>query len=197
MKDTADATDLALITRLKQGDEAAFKIVFNQWFKKLYTFSFRYLKNKELAEEVVQEAMLQLWINRRKLDEKYPLSPYLFTIVRRLSLNSIRQLATSRNVSEKLYQEMRESVNTTEDDVLLAELQRITNEALVLMPKQQQQVYRLSRNEGYSLDEIAAELGILKNTVKKHLSEALKAIRKHYSIRYLTYFLLFFHHLKK
>ncbi|EHQ28851.1 RNA polymerase sigma factor [Mucilaginibacter paludis] len=197
MKETADVTDFALIIRLKQDDEAAFKILFERWFKKLYHFSFRYLKNKELAEEVIQETMLQLWINRQKLDESYPLSPYLFTIARRLSLNSIRQLATSKNVSERLYQDMKASVNTTEDDVLLAELQRITNEALILMPKQQQQVYRLSRNEGYSLDEIAAELGILKNTVKKHLSEALKAIRKHYSIRYIACFLLFYHFFKK
>lgn len=190
MKNNSSLTDHDLIQRLKAGDESAFKIVFDLWFKKLYHFSFRYLKNREYAEEVVQETMLQLWLTRGKLDDRYPISPYLFTITRRLSLNSLRQIATSKSASERHFADLRDAVNTTEEAVSLAELKRITEEALVLMPKQQQQVYRMSRNEGLSLDEIADVLGILKNTVKKHLSEALKAIRKHFTVRYYLFFLV-------
>ncbi|WP_442589172.1 RNA polymerase sigma factor [Pedobacter sp. AW31-3R] len=192
MKNNSSLTDHDLIQRLKAGDESAFKVVFDLWFKKLYHFSFRYLKNREYAEEVVQETMLQLWLTRGKLDESYPISPYLFTITRRLSLNSLRQIATSKSASERHFADLKDAVNTTEEAVSLAELKRITEEALVLMPKQQQQVYRMSRNEGLSLDEIADVLGILKNTVKKHLSEALKAIRKHFTVRYYLFFLVLF-----
>ena len=188
MEKYAHSTDSALIYRLKLDDESAFKIVFDQWFKKIYHFSFKYLKNREHAEEVAQETMLQLWITRAKLDEQYPISPYLYTIAKRLSLNSLRQIASSKSASEHLFANVSNSVNTTEDAVSLAELKRITEEALVLMPKQQQQVYRMSRNDGLSLDQIAEKLGILKNTVKKHLSEALKAIRKHYSAHYYLFF---------
>lgn len=197
MKNDALSQDLMLVKRLKSGDETAFRIIFDQWFKKLYYFSFRYLKNKEYAEEVVQETMLQLWVNRAQLDEKYPVSPYLYTITKRLSLNMLRQIATSKSASEKIFAGLKESVNTTEEAVSLAELKRITEEALSLMPKQQQQVYRMSRNDGLSLDEIALELGIVKNTVKKHLSEALKAIRKHFSIRYYLFFISMISIIKK
>jgi len=183
-------SDADLILRLKAGDESAFKTVFDTWFKKLYYFSFRYLKNREQAEEIVQETMLQLWVTRAKLDVQYPISPYLYTIARRLSLNSLRQMATSKSASERHYANMKDTVNTTEEALGLAELKRITEEALLLMPKQQQQVYRMSRNEGLSLDEIATILDIAKNTVKKHLSEALKVIRKHFSVRYYLFFLL-------
>lgn len=196
-KNEALVPDTELIKRLKSGDEAAFRIIFDQWFKKLYYFSFRYLKNREYAEEIVQEVMLQLWINREFLEEKYPVSPYLYTITKRLSLNMLRQIATSKTASARIFAGLREAVNTTEEDVSLAELKRITEEALVLMPKQQQQVYRMSRNEGLSLDEIASQLGILKNTVKKHLSEALKAIRKHFSVRYYLFFISLISVLKK
>ena len=189
MENNANLSDADLILRLKAGDESAFKTVFDTWFKKLYYFSFRYLKNREYAEEIVQETMLQLWLTREKLDDQYPISPYLYTIARRLSLNSLRQIATSKSASEHHYANLKETVNTTEEALGLAELKRITEEALLLMPKQQQQVYRMSRNEGLSLDEIAAILGIAKNTVKKHLSEALKSIRKHFSIRYYLFFL--------
>lgn len=189
MDNDGPSNDLALVLRLKSGDEAAFKVLFDVWFKKLYSFSYRYLKNKELAEEIVQETLLQVWLNREKLDEQVLISPYLFTIARRLSLNSLRQIATSRSATQKLYSDLKESVNTTEEAVSFSELQRMTEEALALMPKQQQQVYRMSRNEGLSLDEIALELGIAKNTVKKHLSEALKVIRKHFSVRYYLFFI--------
>lgn len=189
MENNALLSDADLILRLKAGDEHAFKTVFDTWFKKLYYFSFRYLKNREYAEEIVQETMLQLWVTREKLDPRYPISPYLYTIARRLSLNSLRQIATSKSASERHYANLKDAVNTTEEALALAELRKITEEALLLMPKQQQQVYRMSRNEGLSLDEIASVLGIAKNTVKKHLSEALKVIRKHFSVRYYLFFL--------
>jgi RNA polymerase sigma-70 factor (ECF subfamily) len=145
----------------------------------------------------VQETMIQLWLNREKIDQDLPLAPYIFTICRRLSLNSLRQISISKNASQKLFLEMREAVNTTEEAIFVAELARITEEALNLMPKQQQQVYRMSRNQGLSLDEIALELGIMKNTVKKHLSEALRAIRMYYLLKYCLFFISMFSVLKK
>ena len=93
-------------------------------------------------------------------------------------------MASSKSAAEHHFVNLKVTVNTTEDALSLSELKRITAEALALMPEKQQQVYRMSRNEGLSLDEIALSLGILKNTVKKHLSEALKMIRIHFASRY-------------
>ena len=184
MNDNSALPDSDLVVRLRNGEEVAFKIIFDRWFKKLYYFSFRYLKSKEEAEEMVQETMLQLWVTREKLDERYPVSSYLYTIVKRLSLNRLKQIASSKSAAEHHFVNLKVTVNTTEDALSLSELKRITAEALALMPEKQQQVYRMSRNEGLSLDEIALSLGILKNTVKKHLSEALKMIRIHFASRY-------------
>lgn len=184
MNDNSALPDSDLVIRLRNGEEVAFKIIFDRWFKKLYYFSFRYLKSKEEAEEMVQETMLQLWVTREKLDERYPVSSYLYTIVKRLSLNRLKQIASSKSAAEHHFVNLKVTVNTTEDALSLSELKRITAEALALMPEKQQQVYRMSRNEGLSLDEIAFSLGILKNTVKKHLSEALKMIRIHFASRY-------------
>jgi len=184
MNDNSALPDSDLVLRLRNGEEVAFKIIFDRWFKKLYYFSFKYLKSKEEAEEMVQETMMQLWVTREKLDERYPVSSYLYTIVKRLSLNRLKQIASSKSAAEYHFVNLKVTVNTTEDALSLSELKRITAEALALMPEKQQQVYRMSRNEGLSLDEIALSLGILKNTVKKHLSEALKMIRIHFSSRY-------------
>ena len=67
--------DFELISRIKEGDESAFRIVFDLYSSKLYAFSYRFLKEKEPCQEVVQEVFLNLWINRAKLDTQYPIAP--------------------------------------------------------------------------------------------------------------------------
>ena len=74
--------EFELITRIKEGDEAAFRAVFDSYSSKLYYFSFKFLKDKEPCQEVVQEVFMNLWINREKLDTQYPIAPYLYTITR-------------------------------------------------------------------------------------------------------------------
>lgn len=184
--------DLALIRRLKKDDQAAFRLIFYKWSDKLFAFCFRFLKNTQVAEEIVQETLIQLWINRTRFDEQYPISPYLFAVCRRLALNELRRASVSQNASSILQHQMVISVNSTEDDIALAELDQVIEDALALMPKQQRQVYRLSRQRGRSLNEIAAEMGILKNTVKKHLSEALKALRIHHSSKFSAFLIVIY-----
>jgi DNA-directed RNA polymerase specialized sigma24 family protein len=67
--------DFELITRIKVGDEAAFRLVFDSYSSKLYYFSLKFLKDKESCQEVVQEVFTSLWVNREKLDAQYPIAP--------------------------------------------------------------------------------------------------------------------------
>jgi len=180
--------DFELITRIKEGDEVAFRIVFDSFSSKLYYFSLRFLKDKESCQEVVQEVFMSLWINREKLDTQYPIAPYLYTITRRLTLNALRQVANSQIAMEKMWLNLQVSSNETEELVYLEDLERFTEQVLASLPKQQQLVYRMSRQQELSYDEIAEELNISRNTVKNHLVSALKTLRtqlqKAFSILY-------------
>lgn len=85
--------------------------------------------------------------------------------------------------------------NVTEEKVFLNDLERVANEGLLQLNRQQQQVFTLSRYEGLSYEEIADRLQISKNTVKYHLVNALKVMRTHFSKHdvmygYFIYFLL-------
>lgn len=178
------------ILALKAGDEAAFREIFDQNFRKLYTFSFRLLKNKEQAEEVVNDTLVNVWMNRDKLNPDFPIAPYLYTITRRLSLNALRQIATSQKAIDQLWMSMDVVSNDTEESVLLSDLQRFTESALITLPPQQQIVFRMSRFEGLNYDEIAEKLNISRNTVKNHLVTALKTLRTHFNQSDVTYFIL-------
>jgi RNA polymerase sigma-70 factor (ECF subfamily) len=180
--------DFELITRIKAGDAAAFRIVFDSYSNKLFYFSLKFLKEKESCQEVVQEVFMSLWINREKLDTQYPIAPYLYTITRRLTLNVLRQMASSQIAMEKMWLNLQTTTNETEELVFMEDLERFTEQVLGSLPKQQQLVYRMSRQQELSYDEIAEELNISRNTVKNHLVSALKTLRtqlqKAFSILY-------------
>jgi RNA polymerase sigma-70 factor (ECF subfamily) len=169
--------DFELISRIKEGDESAFRIVFDLYSSKLYAFSYRFLKEKEPCQEVVQEVFLNLWINRAKLDTQYPIAPYLYTITRRLTLNVLRHVATSQSAMNKMWLNVKKVSNETEEEVFSEDLSRFTEQVLSKMPKQQQLIFRMSRHQELSYDEIAEELNLSRNTVKNHLVAALKTLR--------------------
>ena len=174
-------TEQDTIVALKAGDESAFRRVFDLNFRKLYTFSFRLLKNKEQAEEVVHDTLINVWMNRERLNPEFPIAPYLYTITRRLALNALRQIATSQKAIDQLWLNMEKVSNDTEESILKEDLQRFTEAALVNLPPQQQQIFRMSRFDGMNYDEIAEKLNISRNTVKNHLVAALKTLRIHFN----------------
>nr|WP_294869677.1 RNA polymerase sigma-70 factor [uncultured Pedobacter sp.] len=183
-------SDLELTVSLKQGDERAFRQVFDLHFSKLYVFCFRFLKNRERAEEIVHDALLNVWVNRDRLNEDLSVLPYLYTITRRLALNALRDLATSQRAIDRLWADMEKASNETEEAVLLSDLRQFTESALVHLPPQQQLIFRMSRYQGLSYDEIAEQLNLSRNTVKNHLVAALKTLRTHFNQSDVAYFIL-------
>ena len=69
-----------LITGIKKGDHKCFRAIFDRYSKPLFVFSMSYLKSKEDAENVVQEAFMKIWNNREKLKPDNSFQSYLFTI---------------------------------------------------------------------------------------------------------------------
>lgn len=184
------------ISRLMAGDESAFTSVYELYSEKVYRLAFRFLKDKAQSEEIVQEAFINLWLNREKLDPDGNLWLYLFVISKRLSLNSLRQIGKSSSLIEKLLQQISELQNTTEEEVLAHDLENYAQELINKLPRQQQLVFKLSRVEGLSHKEIAEQLHISPNTVKNHMVEALKTLKSHLKYSDFLYLcLLFIHHL--
>lgn len=178
----------SLSVRLSDGDEQAFREVFDRFHRKLYQFSFGFLKEKSLSEEIVQDTFLQFWLHRESLDPNRAIAPLLFTIARRNLIDAWRKAATSADFKKKVQGFMELSTNDIDDKMLEADLERITNEALAQLTDHQHQVFTLSRYEGLSYDEIADRLQISRSTVKYHLVNALKVLRSHFIKHDVLYF---------
>jgi RNA polymerase sigma factor (sigma-70 family) len=83
-------TKARLVRRIKLGDEAAFRELFDAYHKQLYGVAFTYLNSTELAEDAVQDVFMKLWDSRGKLDPDKSIEGYIFTPIRNHVLTMIR-----------------------------------------------------------------------------------------------------------
>ena len=173
-----------LILRLSEGDEQAFHCIFKANYAKVKAFALGLLKSEDDAEDIAQTVFLKLWSMRRKLSDLRSLDAYLYTMTRNMVLNfmatyhaamiSLEQVSVSKSSSESPH-----------DDLTARDLQLLVDMVVGEMPEQRQKVYRLSRENGLTNDEISSRLGITKKTVENHLNIALRQIRKVVTLFYL------------
>lgn len=179
MQSKKDRTDKALIRRITQGDERAFQEMFYAYKDRLFSYCCRFTKSEELAEEIIHDALLKVWNDRHRLDPEQSLIGYLYTVTRNLSLNFLKKVAAEEALKQRVRYRTPHFHNDTEEAIDYANLKQIAKMAIGALPAQQQRVYRMSRDQHMTYEEIGQCLGISPNTVKNHVIKALHAIRTH------------------
>ncbi|MEQ9443203.1 MAG: RNA polymerase sigma-70 factor [Cyclobacteriaceae bacterium] len=182
MPTSSTSIDKPLIKRLVQGDEHAFKQVYDVYYDKLYYYCLRFVKSEELVQELLQDIFVKLWTNREKIDPKLSFNAYLYQIARNHTFDFLKEAARDQKIKEELLLSAAIAHNHEEDNLTYAEYTGIANEAIEKLPAQRKLIFQLSRFEGLSYQEIATTLGISRNTVKVQMLRALKAIRKHLTL---------------
>jgi len=128
---------------------------------------------------------------RRKsiMDVENP-SSYFFTCVYRRVYQHYRKMALEKKILQ-VASFVSESVNTTDEMILAHESQKLVSRAIAKLPPQQQLVFKLSKQEGVSRDDIAHKLHISPNTVKNHLADAIKFIQIFLQNSAVTHLIIF------
>lgn len=177
--------EIETLTALKNGEVKAFDTLFISYFGKVKCFIKGLLKSEVDAEDLAQDIFIKLWINHASLDPEKSINAYLYTMARNAAFNFLKH----KFVLETYASDYTISDNPdTPDELLYAkEIALLIEMAVCQMPEQRRRIYRLSRNEAVSNDEIAACLNISKKTVENQLSLALQDLRK-----VIACFLLFF-----
>jgi len=168
-----------LFAGLADDDEAAFTKIFDYYEPRLFPFILKITHSETLAEEIIQEIFIKLWVNRKKLSHVENYRSYIFKIASNKALNHLREAGRKCELIKRVTRLSSEEENTTEEAIDLRQLQQYIDNAVRQLPKQQKKVYKLSRQQGLDYDQIAKELHISRNTVKNHLTEALKSIKEY------------------
>lgn len=168
-----------LLTRISEGDEAAFAQLFNAWHQRLGAFIYRLTESSTLTQEIVQDVFLRLWLKRHLLGEVKDVKAYLFTAARNQTFNCLRKIARQRNGQAQLLESLTVSENHPQEESDTIEVYtQLLDQAVQRLPNQQQKVYLLHRRQGLSHAQIAEQLHLSVETVKKHMQLALKALRQ-------------------
>lgn len=184
-----------LIAGLLRDDESAFCELYALYKNRLMYFAMKFLKSREFAEDVFQDAFVSVWQNRRFLNPDSPFAPYIYTIVKNRILNLLAGIDKEQELKNFILSGSVDSDNGTENKVLDADLNTVLAKALEHLTPQQRRIFELSRKEMKSHKEIAEMLDISVYTVQQHISASLKTIRAYlvkYSGTYADLLLLLF-----
>ena len=164
----------AVIRRLHRGDMACFEACYKFYYRGLCSFASRWVP-VSTAEDIVQDAMLYIWENRDKLLEELSLKGLLFMIVRNKSLDRISSQKVHSRVHQQLEKRFADQFDSP-DFYLGTELARLYREALAQLPEQTRRIFEMSRFQGMTHQQIAAEMEVSPQTVNYHIGQALKVL---------------------
>jgi RNA polymerase sigma-70 factor (family 1) len=170
-------TEQELLRLVAEGDRNAFTQIYNNYRNKIYSIAFELTESTTVAEEIVQDTFLKIWVKRETLIEVEHFRAYLFTITRNYVFTALKRIARKESIEISAIQDAPLYDNDTEDRVLNNEYTRILQAAIDRLPEQQKQVYNLIKKEGLKREEAAAALHLSPETVKTHLAQAMRSIR--------------------
>ena len=167
-----------LVKKIKAGNEAAFKAMYDRYQKKLRHYAFLITKSQFYADDILQRAFMEIWMERERLKPELSFNHYLFKITRNLALKHLRKVARDQNLFQKQLEHIQTTTNNTQDTITFKEYQRLLDDIILTLPPRKKSVYNLSRREGKNNREIAEQLGISEKTVKNTLTEAVKTVKE-------------------
>ncbi|PYF76992.1 RNA polymerase sigma factor [Pedobacter nutrimenti] len=167
-----------LLRRTSEGDKRAFTVLFDAHYKSLGSYVYKLTESMESAEEIVQEVFIKVWLKKEELTRINNFSAYLFVLCKNKALNHLRQLASQTLRFQAWEKELGSDPQADVEDHY-ENFRVLIEQAIDHLPEQQQKIYRLSRHERLKYTEIAKELQLSPETVKKHIYLATKTIKEY------------------
>ena len=177
---------------LKKGDIKAFDDLFAMYSKKVYHFAFSFLKNKEDAEEIVQEVFLRVWEKRKTIKEYYSFKSFLFSISYNLIMDHFRSKMKDPEFIEFLSANAKVIDISSEENINYESLKEHYLNIVEKLPPKRKAIFKMNRFEGLSYKEISEQLQVSVNTIENHMAAALKFIRQNIEKEYIIALLFYF-----
>lgn len=168
------------------GDQRSLIEIYNRYWYKLFLSCYRRVKDKAVAEELVQDLFMKLWEKRDSVDIDQ-LEHYLFSSIRNATIDYLKKQMVAKKylAYQKVYLEM--ARNSTEEMVELRELEETLEKGLQALSGKSGKIFRLYRMDHWSIEKIANHLNLSEKAVHYHLTRSRKFIRT-----YLQEFTLLF-----
>lgn len=167
-----------LVEGLAEGNVKIYDYLFHYYYSGLVSFAMKYVDEKDVAEDIVQEFFYKLWINKEKLKITNTLKPYFFTSVKNRCLDHIRKQEVRVKAKDYLINLDQDEVEDEQNFLVESELRERIFEALNKLPEKCRRVFVMNRFDGLKPIEISEKEQISVRTVEGHIGKALKILRQ-------------------
>jgi len=174
----ASWSDEALLLALRANDRAAFAELYERHWYRVFALAYRKLKSRETAEELVQDLFAALWQMRQEQAIEN-LEHYLLSAINRRIISYLRSSQVRVAYADYCRWTQTDASQATEQDLAAADLSEAYAKALLRLPEQSREVFKLSRLEHFSVHEISLRLNLSVKAVEYHLTKSMRLLRGH------------------
>lgn len=175
MRISTPSNNRELLLRAAGGDEASFSTLFYDHHRRLVAFVSRMTGSQEVAKDIVQEVFIKIWEKREALADVKQFDAYIYVLARNRTLNHLRKIASERLKNRQSETEFPNTASYPETDDG-TDYYALLDEAVDHLPPQQQTAYILSRRKRQTCQEIARQMDLSGETVKKYLKLANRSV---------------------
>jgi RNA polymerase sigma-70 factor, ECF subfamily len=172
-----ELNDEALLEQFRQGNTLAFEALYKRFWGVLYLQAYRLLMQEEDAKDIVQEVFTALWTKAIHIELSGSLAAYLYTATRNRVLNMLASKRRYQTHLSSLKHFLSGADNNSLQYVTEKEMQARMEREIRALPPKMREVFELSRKTALTHKEIAHQLQLSQETVKKQISNAIRTLR--------------------
>lgn len=176
MQPVLNTYESTLLDKMRNDDAAAFEQLFGGYWEGLYKSAYYRLRNRELAEDMVQDVFADLWTKRATIQVHSGLMSYLQAMLKYKIIYWASQQAREEVLHAHLFERMKEIEDTILGTLEVAALEQTIAEVVETFPENMRKVFLL-RMQDYTVAEIAVALKLADQTIRNNHTEALKRLK--------------------
>jgi RNA polymerase sigma-70 factor (family 1) len=165
--------------KIARGDQRSFEDLYRLFYARLLNFALLYVHKREIAEEVVNDVMINVWNKQQTLQQVQNLETYIFAAVRNQALNYMSKYSAWHVLSDASYEQSAIiNLNDPEKELEWKEISFHLKRAIDQLPGQCRTVFKLIKEEGFRYKQVAEILNVSSRTVETQLFRAIKKLDK-------------------
>jgi RNA polymerase sigma-70 factor (ECF subfamily) len=181
-------TDSNLFLGIKNHNSIAFQQFYNKYYQRLLSFIVTFTNDREQAKDIVQEAFVILWTNRKSIDTSKSPKSYIFFIAKNIFIDHYRKEKRDNQFLIDLKETaLRERIEDNGEEIG-RRIEKMNN-LIEILPEKCKMILKMNKIEGLKYQEIADHLDISLKTVESQMRIAYKKIREQYKKDDLIFFL--------
>ncbi len=162
-----------------------FRYIFDEYYQPLCNYAFKYTKDIEKAEDIVQDVFVKIWLKQKMINKSQNWVSYLFMMVKNRTLDELKRDNVGMKITQEYYHSKENQVYLTVDENEIEYYLTLDTlyKSIQSLPPKCSEVFTMNKINGISQQDIAERLGISIKTVEAHMAKAYKLLRSSLIVR--------------